>query len=81
MVSSVNADFFVDYTEPLKALAFVKEDMDWPLDEPIDGHEFLLILEAKRRSRSRSQGSTSLQLHAEVLVNLGKGGTVILSFW
>jgi hypothetical protein len=59
MVSSVDTNFFVDHTEPLEALAFVKENMDWPLGELIDGHEFLLILEAKRRARSRSRGSTS----------------------
>ena len=68
MVSSVNTNFFVDHTEPLEALASVKENMDWPLGELTDGHEFLLILEAKRRARHKSRGSASSQLHTEALV-------------
>lgn len=54
LVSSVDSGFFVDHNEPLEALAWVREEMDWPLGELFDGHEFLLILEARRRSRSRS---------------------------
>jgi hypothetical protein len=54
LVSSVDSGFFVDHAEPLEALAWVREDMEWPLGELFDGHELLLILEARRRSRSRS---------------------------
>jgi hypothetical protein len=53
LVSSVDSGFFVDHNEPLEALASVQEDMEWPLGELFDGHEFLLILEARRRSRAR----------------------------
>ena len=56
LVSSVDSGFFVDHNEPLEALAWVREEMDWPLGELFEGHEFILILEARRRSRS---GSTS----------------------
>ncbi|KAF9729848.1 hypothetical protein PMIN01_11781 [Paraphaeosphaeria minitans] len=57
LVSSVDTGFFVDHDEPLEALAWVRESMDWPLGELLDGHEFVLILQAKRRSRSRSTSS------------------------
>ena len=55
MVSGVDTNFFVDHTEPLEALAWVREIMDWPLGELIDGHEFLFILEVRRRARSTSR--------------------------
>jgi len=54
LVSSVETGFFVDHEEPLEALAWVRESMDWPLGELFDGHEFILILQARRRSRLRS---------------------------
>ena len=54
LVSSVDSGFFVDHAEPLEALAWVRQEMVWPLGELADGHEFLLILEARHRSRSRS---------------------------
>ena len=54
LVSSVDTAFFVDHEGPLEALAWVRESMDWPLSELFDGHEFILILQARRRSRSRS---------------------------
>ncbi len=57
-VSCVNTSFFVDHTEPLEALECVREEMDWPLGEVIDGHEFLLILEARRRARSKSRSKS-----------------------
>ena len=56
LVSCVDTGFFVDHNEPLEALAWVREAMDWPLGELFDGHEFLLILEARRRFRSKSAG-------------------------
>lgn len=53
-ISSVNTNFFVDHTEPLEALAEVRERLDWPLGELLDGYEFLLVLEGRPdRSRSR----------------------------
>jgi hypothetical protein len=54
LVSFIDLGFFVDYNKPLEALAWVREEMDWPLGELFDGHKFVLILEARRRSRSRS---------------------------
>ncbi|KAL3425113.1 hypothetical protein PVAG01_04394 [Phlyctema vagabunda] len=54
LVSSVNTRFFVDHGEPLEALARVQEELDWPLGKLLDGHEFLLIIEARRRFFSRS---------------------------
>jgi hypothetical protein len=57
LVSSVDTGFFVDHEEPLEALAWVRESMDWPLGELFDGHEFILILQARRRCRSRSSSS------------------------
>lgn len=56
LVSCVDTGFFVDHNEPLEALEWVRGGMAWPLGELFDGHEFLLIFEARRRSRSRSAG-------------------------
>ena len=53
--SAVDTGFFVDHTEPLEALEDIRMQIYWPLGELLDGHEFLLILEAKPRSRSRSR--------------------------
>ncbi|KAH7405652.1 hypothetical protein DE146DRAFT_649355 [Phaeosphaeria sp. MPI-PUGE-AT-0046c] len=53
-VCCVNSEFFVDHRDPLEALAWVRDTREWPLGDLVDGHEFLLILEARRRSRSRS---------------------------
>ncbi|TLD19497.1 hypothetical protein E2P81_ATG07114 [Venturia nashicola] len=39
LVSSVDTGFFVDHEEPLEALAWVRESMDWPLGELLDGYE------------------------------------------
>lgn len=58
-VSSVDTNYYVDHTEPLEALSLVRETFDWPLGELPDGHEFLFLLEAKRRSRSRSRAGTA----------------------
>lgn len=55
VISSVNTNFFVDHTEPLEALAWVRRGLGWPLGELLDGYEFLLMVEARRRDRSRSQ--------------------------
>jgi hypothetical protein len=57
LVSCVDSGFFVDHEEPLEALAWVRELMEWPLGELEDGHEFILILQARRRHRSRSSST------------------------
>ncbi|KAL1962421.1 hypothetical protein VTN77DRAFT_9692 [Rasamsonia byssochlamydoides] len=54
-VSSVDTNFFIDHTEPLEALASVRETMDWPLGELLDGHEYLIVFEVRHRSRSTSR--------------------------
>jgi hypothetical protein len=53
LVSSVDTGFFVDHEEPLSALTWLRQSTDWPLGELLDGVEFILVLEARRR-RSRS---------------------------
>lgn len=57
-VSSVCTNFFVDHTEPLEALHWVRKGLNWPLGELLDGHEFLLIVEIRLRSRSRSRSAS-----------------------
>ncbi|MCJ1367446.1 hypothetical protein MMC16_006579 [Acarospora aff. strigata] len=53
-VSSVDTNYICDHTEPLEALENVREVMDWPLGELIEGYEFLVILEARRLVRPKS---------------------------
>lgn len=48
IVSCVYTNFWVDHTEPLEALGRVRETTNWPLGDLHDGHEFLLIIEARR---------------------------------
>lgn len=49
-VSCVDTAFFVDHTEPLEALARVRErGIDWPLGELREGCEFLLVFDRGRR--------------------------------
>ncbi|CAH0053958.1 unnamed protein product [Clonostachys solani] len=50
----VDLNFFVDYTEPLDALAWFKELGEWPLGDLPDRHEFLLMFNVAQRRRSRS---------------------------
>ena len=52
LVSSAFTNFYVDHDEPLAALAEVREYMDWPLGELLDGDEFLVLLEVRRRRSS-----------------------------
>jgi hypothetical protein len=59
LVSSVDTGFWVDHTEPLEALEWVQDTVDWPLGELHDGHEFLLLLEVRHRPRSRSLSAPS----------------------
>lgn len=51
-VSSVYTKFFVDHTEPLEALTWIRQGLHWPLGELLDGHEFLLVIAVRRRERS-----------------------------
>lgn len=52
LVSCADTNFWVDHTEPLEALGRAREIADWPLGDLHDGHEFLLILEARHRTQS-----------------------------
>lgn len=58
LVSSVDTGFWVDHTEPIEALAWARDMVDWPLGELHDGHEFLLVLKVRRRTRSRSRSTS-----------------------
>ena len=49
LISAVQTNFFVDHVEPLEALGWVQKERDWPLGNLLDGYEFLLILERRRR--------------------------------
>lgn len=60
-VSSVDTKFFVDHTEALEALTWVREGQEWPLGELLDGYEFLFIIENRRRDRSRSRSTSRSQ--------------------
>lgn len=60
-VSSVYTKFFVDHTEPLEDLAWVREGLEWPLGELLDGYEFLLMMKVRRRDRSRSRSASRPQ--------------------
>jgi GNAT superfamily N-acetyltransferase len=57
-ISSVYTNFFVDHTEPLAALEWVREGLDWPLGELLDGYEFLFMIQNRRRDRSRSRSAS-----------------------
>ena len=59
VVSCVDTGFFVDHNEPFEALQCLQVEMEWPLGELLDGHEFLFIVEARKRSRSRSRSTKS----------------------
>jgi hypothetical protein len=58
--SSIDTGLWVDHTEPLEALAWARNVVDWPLGELHDGHEFLLVLGVRRRTRSRSRSTSRL---------------------
>lgn len=61
VISSVYTMFFVDHTEPLQALSWAQQARDWPLGELLDGHEFLFLIAAPRRHRSRSRPTSESQ--------------------
>ena len=58
LVSCVDTGFWVDHAEPLEALARARGGGDWPLGELHDGHEFLLVVEARGRTRAKSRSSS-----------------------
>ncbi|KAK9241986.1 hypothetical protein V1506DRAFT_509881 [Lipomyces tetrasporus] len=60
-ISSVDTNFFVDHAEPLEALAWVRQEFEWPLGELLEGNEFVIILEVRRRARSRSRSASRAQ--------------------
>ncbi|KAK9357450.1 hypothetical protein V1504DRAFT_472055 [Lipomyces starkeyi] len=49
-ISSVDTNFFVDHAESLEALAWVRQEREWPLGELLEGIEFVIILEVRRRA-------------------------------
>ena len=56
LVSSVDTGFWVDHSEPLEALSWIRDTVEWPLGDLMDGHEFLLVAQTKKRlSQSRSR--------------------------
>ena len=46
-ILSVDTDFWVNHTKPLKALKWARNTVDWPLSELHNNHEFLFIFEVK----------------------------------
>lgn len=54
LISSASTNFHVHHDEPLAALAEIREYMDWPLGDLLDGDEFLVLLEVRRRRSSNS---------------------------
>ena len=59
LVSCIDTNFFTNHSKPLEALDFVRETRDWPLGDLLEGHEFLLILPVRRRTRSLSLSTGS----------------------
>ncbi|KAI2628520.1 hypothetical protein GGR54DRAFT_628424 [Hypoxylon sp. NC1633] len=49
LVSGADSNFFIDHREPLEALRVVREVWNWPLGELLDGHEYVLIMQAIHR--------------------------------
>lgn len=47
--------FYVDHTEPLQAQDVVRSYRDWPLGDLPEGHEFLVLVEAKHKHRERER--------------------------
>ncbi|KAJ5965258.1 Acyl-CoA N-acyltransferase [Penicillium waksmanii] len=50
MVSGVDTGFFVDHTEPNSALQAIQTNLNWPLGNLVEGHEYLLLIRRYRRS-------------------------------
>ena len=57
-IASVSANFFIDHSDVLKALRWIRAMHDWPLGDLLEGDEFLLIIEARLRARLRARGVT-----------------------
>lgn len=51
LVSCADTRFYVDHKEPLEALNQLQRYMDWPLGSLLDGHEFLVLIQANSYSR------------------------------
>jgi len=51
-VSCAYTKFFVDHAEPLEALEAVRKSGRWPLGEPLEGHEFLVMIPVLAQSRA-----------------------------
>lgn len=43
MVAGVDTGLFVDHREPLDALRYIQDELNWPLGDLTDGSEFLLL--------------------------------------
>ena len=54
LVSCADAGFYVDHEEPLEALGDVRKMNEWPFGELVDGHEFVVLVRANPRARSKS---------------------------
>ena len=67
-VSSAWTNFPVDHREPLEVLAGVAGELAWPLGQLLEGHEFLLLLEANQglERASRSDKTFKAQNPSEV---------------
>ena len=61
-VSSVDTNFYVDHTEPIEALERVRKNVEWPLGDLMEGHEFLLVLEANDSLGLRLGPSVALRI-------------------
>ncbi|EGC46687.1 conserved hypothetical protein [Histoplasma capsulatum var. duboisii H88] len=64
LVCGVDTGFFVDHKEPLEVVEVVRQDLQWPLGDLPEGHEYLLILPGKKR---RSRSSSSSQSKGDVM--------------
>ena len=55
LVSTADTGFWIDHTDPLAVLDYIRSrrNVNWPLGELCDGHEFLLILAVDYRGSGR----------------------------
>lgn len=54
-ICSVDTQFFLDHTEPLRALQDIRGRMKWPLGELGEGREFLFLIAMERTKRVSSE--------------------------
>jgi hypothetical protein len=62
LICGVDSNFFPDQKESFLALAWLQNQIWWPLGELCDGHEFLLVFESSRLTRSRFLSEARLAL-------------------